>query len=91
MSYQINHMSHNYESLRRNRKNTEAANEKKITSRFQETDLFWFLFKGISQHSLMGRLLTDGLEVHQVHADYDWPIGLVLFGLDTLDQLDIQH
>ena len=39
-------MSHNYESLRRNRKNTEAANEKKITSRFQETDLFWFLFKG---------------------------------------------
>ena len=46
MSYQINHMSHNYESLRRNRKNTEAANEKKITSRFPETDLFWFLFKG---------------------------------------------
>ena len=79
-------MSHKYESLRRNRKNTEAANEKRSPAGFRKLIYPGFFLGGISQHSLMGQLLMDGLEVHQVHADYDWPIGLVLFGLGTLDQ-----
>ena len=80
-------MAHNYESLRRNRKNTEAANEKRSPAGFRNKPASYsgFFLWGFSQHSLMGRSLTDGLVVHQVHADYDWPIGLVLSELDTLD------